>query len=659
MSQAKDQFYTLAEISPDAIFVTVRGRFRYLNAAALRLFGAGSADELIGRSVLERIHPRDRAAVAARIRRLHDDAATAPLLEETYLRLDGTHVDVEVSAVPFRFDEEDEEVDAALVFARDITKRKRAEEVLVERVKLQDQFSKVAATVPGAVCSYELRADGSMRMPYASAALVEIYGLQPEEVREDAGPLLARIHPDDIEAVLARTEQSAREMKPWRAEYRVRHPHKGEIWIEGHSVPQREPDGSVLWHGYLSDVTERVNARQALEAARLAAEKANDAKTRFLAAASHDLRQPMQALGLLLAALTRRIHEPARALDLCARMEQALRSSERMLSRLMEFAALESGRVAVKREVVRLDELVVRLVNEKRAEAAAKGLCLGAKTFACATDSDPVLLERIVRNLIANAVRYTNEGGVLIGIRRRAGALRIEVRDTGIGIPPDKQALVFEEFQQLGNPQRDYRKGAGLGLAIVARTSKLLGHRLFMRSTEGKGSLFALEVPSAKLPQAEPRAASNAPSHNRRSRLLVVEDDPLQSAALEALLTDMGHEVAIAYDGHAAMQTLLREGWRPSLILTDYRLPGELSGIELILQARAAMRQDVPAIVITGDIQAGVAETAQAAGCAFLRKPYAVAELAALIELALETGPGRPRTVGGPCPQPTIAGRPK
>ena len=258
-----------------------------------------------------------------------------------------------------------------------------------------------------------------------------------------------------------------------------------------HSAPDRI-GGIIL---FAENITERKTIEAALHAAKAAAEQANDAKTRFMATVSHDLRQPLQAQRFLLYNVARGAEDPDQVRKACAQMEKTLDASETMLSRLLDFAALESGNVSVRPEVFRLDLMITDIVRENEDEAGARGLTLKVRTFPCRTESDPVLLGRIVRNLISNSLRYTGQGGILVGIRRRDANLRIEVRDTGMGIRADQQQVIFEEFRQLNNPERNRTKGHGLGLAIVAKTAELLGHQLLLHSTVGRGSVFAVEVP--------------------------------------------------------------------------------------------------------------------------------------------------------------------
>ena len=391
--------------------------------------------------------------------------------------------------------------------------------------------------------------------------------------------------------------------------------------------PKRAVVGCIV---ALADIT-------ALRTAKDMAERANEAKTRFLASVSHDIRQPLQAQRLLLFGVARQAASPAQIKG-CALLEKTFDATESMLSRLMDFAALESGNVSVKREVLRLDSLVLEIVEENRNDAVRKGLTLAWRMGPCWTESDPALLRRIVSNLISNAVRHTDQGGLLVGIRRRGAELRIEVWDTGKGIPLDQQQVIFEEFRQLDNPERNRTKGHGLGLAIVAKTTELLGHRLFLRSVPGRGSVFALEVPRADAlaPSPEARAAEVSPS-GESTTILVVEDDRVQADALEAIFSGFGYRVIVARDPAEAMAALSRPP--PGLIISDYRLPGRQTGLEVVAEVRRASGQSIPAVIMTGDTQSDITQEAARAGCAIVHKPCTVAMLITAINRVM---PARP-----------------
>jgi PAS domain S-box-containing protein len=269
-----------------------------------------------------------------------------------------------------------------------------------------------------------------------------------------------------------------------------------DVWYEPMLDEQGVVTGLV---GAALDITEERKLQAALRLAREEAERANEAKSRFLAAASHDLRQPFQAMRLFRSALTPWLADP-KAAAVTAKLDEAMTAGEQLLTALLDVSTLEAGIVTPNFGRIAAEDIVERLVREFQPQAASQGLTLKHHIRPGAVVTDSVLLERILRNLLHNAVRYTERGGILIATRRRGGHLLFQVWDTGMGIPADKQLKVFEDFYQVGNPGRDRSRGLGLGLSVVARTARLLGHEVALSSREGRGSVFTVSVKLADCP---------------------------------------------------------------------------------------------------------------------------------------------------------------
>ena len=368
-------------------------------------------------------------------------------------------------------------------------------------------------------------------------------------------------------------------------------------------------------------------------------EAANGAQTRFLAAASHDLRQPVVTIGLLVGLVREQLSAlpPVRAM--VDRIYAAVGSMEALLNGLMDLSRLEPGTLKPRLQPVPLAWIFDAISLHEQTAAALKGLRLTFRPTALVVTSDPVLLDQIVRNLVSNAVRYTERGGVLVGARRRgAGTVIVQVWDSGVGIAADAQARVFDEFVQLANPGRDRSKGQGLGLAIVRRGAQALGHRLELRSVAGRGSCFTIELPLAAQALAPEVVAASPPDPLHARVLWLIEDDAALRDALSLRLTRWGAQVtALAsvadvrrqLDTCAAAPALL-----PALILSDQRLP-DGSGLECIALIRAAAGHPVPAVVVSGDTAPADLARLAAAGLPVLRKPFRAAELLALLHAAL------------------------
>lgn len=348
------------------------------------------------------------------------------------------------------------------------------------------------------------------------------------------------------------------------------------------------------------------------------AEAANRAKTRFLAAASHDLRQPTHTLSIFGAALSMRtLDESSR--EIVRHMNTAVQALASQLDALLDISKLDAGVVRVNRAPVALRGFLERLYEELKPAAQQKGL---AATFECPQDGmveiDPMLLERILRNLLDNAVKYTESGEVRLEARRQNGSFMVSVADTGRGIPEAEQARVFEEFYQLENPERDRTRGLGLGLAIVKRLAHLLGLQLEMVSAPGEGTRFTIAVPAAlhRL-QPPPSASLSRPAFNSL-HVLVVDDEAEIRLAMKTLLEGLGCRATLAEGTEQALAAA--RAARPDLMLVDLRLRDVDNGIATVRAVRE-IHPHVPALLISGDIATERLREAEEAGIALLHKP--------------------------------------
>jgi two-component system, chemotaxis family, CheB/CheR fusion protein len=409
-------------------------------------------------------------------------------------------------------------------------------------------------------------------------------------------------------------------------------------WYTCRILPYRTKDNRIK--GVVMtfvDVTARKQAEDALTAAKLRAESANLGKSRFLAAASHDLRQPLQTLNLLQGLLSKKIKD-ADALQLVALSEEALTAMSGMLNTLLDINQLEAG--VIRPEVVEfpISYLLDRLRAEFTYHTQTHGL--GWRVLPCrlAVRSDPRLLEQMIRNLLSNAVKYTKQGRILLGCRRRGDKLSIEVWDTGLGIPEGQLRAIFEEFHQIDNPARELSRGLGLGLAIVQRLGDLLGHAVDVRSRQGMGSAFTIEV--ALAPEGAPLAPNGGEREpalvaSRTGSILIVEDDPALRGALELLLRSEGHRTAAAADGEAAIALVARKDVQPDLVVVDYNLPRGLTGLQVMARLRDMLGHDVPALILTGDISTETLREIAGQGHVQRSKPASAEELTRLIRKLL------------------------
>jgi signal transduction histidine kinase/ActR/RegA family two-component response regulator len=361
------------------------------------------------------------------------------------------------------------------------------------------------------------------------------------------------------------------------------------------------------------------------------AERANLAKSTFLAAASHDLRQPVHALGLFVGAL-RGVAMAPEGRRLIEQIEASINAMDGLFTALLDISRLDAGVVPVQRRPFAIQSTLDRVCRDYLHEAQAKGVSLVCKDCAAFVETDPVLVERILRNLVSNAVRYTDCGRVVVGCRRRGAAISVQVWDTGIGIPHDQQARVFQEYYQLGNPERDRAKGLGLGLAIVRRLCDLLDCELKLRSEPGKGSCFEVVIPLAKESASAEEPSPDDPRGAPAGRLIVVIDDEQAiREAMSSLLTSWGHRVVAAGSADEAMERLSTCPERPDVLICDYRLRGEENGLGAIERLRSEYNESIPAMLITGDTAPSRLAEAQASGLLLLHKPVSNSKLRAAI----------------------------
>jgi two-component system CheB/CheR fusion protein len=412
----------------------------------------------------------------------------------------------------------------------------------------------------------------------------------------------------------------------------------------------------------IDDITERNRVNQTLALAKSQAERANRGKSRFLAAASHDLRQPLQTLSLLQGILLKRVKDPT-SLRLIGRIEDTLGAMSDMLNTLLDINQLEAGIVRPEIADFPIADLLDRLHHDFAGMANSKKLGWRTVTSSLAVRSDPRLLEQILRNLLSNALKYTIRGKVLFGCRRRGDMLRIEVWDTGIGIPEHQLQAVFEEFYQLDNPARDRRLGIGLGLSILQRLAGLLDHPIDVRSRAGIGSMFAVSVPVGHLSPDERLAldrAGPAQVAPRTGEILIVEDDPSVREMLVLLFEQEGHRTVAAADGHEAFALAARGTLRPDVVVADYNLPLGLTGIQVVTALRATLHDEVPVVILTGDISSDTLREIAQQNCFYLHKPVKAADLTRLTQSLMTpsrtTGSAGPVTAAGAAnvPRPTV-----
>jgi len=417
----------------------------------------------------------------------------------------------------------------------------------------------------------------------------------------------------------------------------------------GHNLNNLMTQSLAIRYENIDLIDELQAQTAAADRARGIAEAANRGKTQFLAAASHDLRQPLHAVGLFAAALSARVHD-ARVRNLVNSINASIEALERLFTALMDVSKLDAGAVAPKRTAFPLMPLFERVESEFGPLAAAKGLRLAFVPTQTWIDSDPVLFERILVNFVSNAVRYTASGGVVMGARRRGGSAVIEVWDSGIGIPAAEREHIFEEFYQVGSSLCHNSKGMGLGLAIVRRLALLLDHPVRIDTQPGHGSRFSVEVPCVAA--AGPRAAAPLEPGQRGAtlagaRIAVIDDEAIVVDGMQALFETWESAVVGAASAEAILAALGETGQYPDLVIADYRLAGEELGTEVVARLRHELGWAVPALLISGDSSTATLEVLRASGLEFLLKPVLPEELRAVSSRLIAAGRHAEHSAGG------------
>ncbi|MDQ3259639.1 MAG: hybrid sensor histidine kinase/response regulator [Pseudomonadota bacterium] len=362
--------------------------------------------------------------------------------------------------------------------------------------------------------------------------------------------------------------------------------------------------------------------------------KANLAKTRFLASASHDLRQPMHTIGLLVSLLRHR-SERAEDANVVEKIHAAIQAMENLFTGLLDISKLDAGMVKPTIENFPIANVLQAVHVNFTPQAEEKGLQLRIVASSLNVKSDAVILERMVANLVANAVRYTQTGKILVGCRRRGASVSITVCDTGIGIPHERREEIFQEFVQLSNPERDRNKGLGLGLSIVKRSADLLGHTITLHSKPGRGSCFAVTVPIG----VKVLTTERAPAQRSETAgvglfglfILVIDDEQDIRFAMESILNQWGCHVLTAGSHQEAIDRLTNHLRTPDLLISDYRLRDNQTGVMAVEAVRRALEEAIPAIIITGDITAEDLRQVTELGLPLAHKPISAEHLKALI----------------------------
>lgn len=519
--------------------------------------------------------------------------------------------------------QQNNEVQGVAVYSRDITEERLAEESLFES---EERLALALSGASEGLWDWSIP-DGAV---FYSPRWKEMLGYADHEISENYEEWRSRIHPDDSATLVAALEEHMQGDTPdLRVSFRMRHRDGGFRWMLVRGKAIRNAAGELVrMSGTQTDITEQKIAEAALEKAKEEAERANKAKSRFLAAASHDLRQPLQALRMFIDAL-QNVDLTDRAQMLTEKVSQSSEALATLLNNFLDISKIDAGGITPKTDLFSLEGLLAPLIDEFRPTAEAKGIGLSYAPTSLAVRSDPVLVERILRNLISNAIRYTNEGRVLIGCRLQGQKVQVGVYDTGIGVPKHQQALITEAFYQVDNPARDRREGVGLGLSIVEGLVRLLQTKIELVSEEGRGSVFSFRLPFAgRITKDQKRDKKK--KHKERRRLdalvVVVDDDEDILQGVRLCFETIGCRVLAFSSGQDALKDL-EPNLVPDLIFADYRLGESLTGLGVIQALRDIYKKEVPGIVLTGEADAEVERLIFKEKMRLLHKPISASSL--------------------------------
>ena len=507
----------------------------------------------------------------------------------------------------------------ALVLAALFSERRLHESAMMEReARLQ------AALRAGGVMAFDW--DVSTDEMRFSQNATGILGLNPQKVLRET-EWRRHIHPEDQPRLVSCLEGARPDRPSTSIAFRYRRPDGGEVWLEKIAIVQFDSAGKpTRINGLMTDVTERKRFDEELALAWKSTELADRAKSSFLAAASHDLRQPLQTLQFLQAALEPH-HPDGEARKLVAEMGQSLDTMSSILSSLLDVNGLESGNLRPSVSEFSLNEILEPFSGDFAALMQERGLRLCIVRSRLIVRSDRRMLAEMIRNLLSNAVRYTDRGRILLGGRRAGDNVRIEVWDSGVGITEDQLPHIFDEYYQgAGGAERG---GFGLGLAIVKRLGDILDHRVEVRSIPGKGTRFFIEVPRGRSDSPAREVAPPAHPHSDAflGSVLAIEDEASVRTALERLLKTRGVEATIVATAAEALTLVRDRGLRPDVLLCDYNLQGSTDGVETIRHLRAALGRHIPAVVMTGDTRSQTVDSISAQGVSVLIKPFLAEEL--------------------------------
>jgi PAS domain S-box-containing protein len=457
-----------------------------------------------------------------------------------------------------------------------------------------DLLRTLSRQIPGTIYQFQLLPDGRFCFPYTSDAIMEMFEVTPEEVREDATPAFNNIHSEDVEMVRETSLESGRTLEPWECNFRVNLPQKGVCWRHGFSHPQKLEDGSILWHGFINDITEQKKLESELKQATEAAESANRAKSEFLANMSHEIRTPMNGI-LGMTQLLEMTELTADQQEYVAALKLSGTNLLSLINDILDLSKIESGKITIEMADFSLKHCINDVVLTQKSVAFQKGVSLRVDLtdgLPGLVTGDQLRIKQILLNLIGNALKFTEKGSVTLTLQvlkqyRGSALIQFSVQDTGIGISSDAFEKIFMPFSQEAVSTSRLHGGTGLGLTISQSLAELMDGKITVESTQGVGSCFILTVPFSVVKQSTPEKEIHTDKtalwEGKPLRILLVEDNPVNFRFQTALLKKIGHDVVLAENGIDCLSIYKQGAF--DLILMDINMP-LMNGVEALREIR-------------------------------------------------------------------------
>jgi PAS domain S-box-containing protein len=615
----------LLQASAEATLVAnANGEIIFVNREAELLFGY-DADEMLGQLVEILIPSAFRNKHKDHRSRYADAPRSRPMvagLELYGLRKNGSHFRAEISLTPV-------ETEKGLLIAAMIREISAIDES-------EAYFRMVLESAPDAMIIVDERG----KITIVNGQAEHMFGYDREEL---LGQSIETLLPERLrEGHVGHREAfastpSLRPMGPG-LELTARRRDGSEFPVEISLSPVATANATFV-SSVIRDVTRRKQMEQEIIASRQAAERANKANSAFLAAASHDLRQPVQALSLLNGALRRTVKDE-RALEMIENQQHSLTAMTNLLNSLLDISRLDAGAVTPEVEDFPVQRIIDRLSAEFARQAHQKGLEFSSDTCGAIVRSDPNLLSEIIQNFVSNAIRYTDQGRVFLNSSSRDGHCRVSVEDTGVGIDEDQIETIFQEFHQ-GAAAKSSKEGFGLGLAIVRRLADLLGHDIDVQSEPGKGSCFSISLPvvTAGNPHAEDdESGLDTLEHEASGLVMLIEDDVNIANAWGLVLEAEGYRVATAASATEARAVIRHLDETPALLISDFHLLDGSTGVEAVSEIREYYGVIIPAFIVSGDTSKVVKDARPLDNCTLMSKPVDTERLLAAAKIATRSG---------------------